>query len=201
MKVVVTSTGPELNSQIDPRVGRCTYFIFVDPETLEFEAVQNPNVQAMGGAGIQSAQLIANKGAEVVLTGSCGPNAFQTLQAAGIKVIVGVTGLVKDAVQRYKTGQLQPTIQPNAPSHFGMGYGRGMGMGMGRGRGMGMGYGYMPYGPQMSPPGSQPPPSSAPQMNPDQEIQMLKQQAEYLSQQLEAITKRIKELGEKGKQG
>ncbi len=194
MKIAVTSTGPDLDSQVDPRVGRCAYFIFVDPDTFEFEAIPNPNVQALGGAGIQSAQFLANKGVEVVLTGSCGPNAFQTLQAAGVKVITGITGVVRNAIERYKKGELRPTFQPNVPPHFGMGGGFGMGYGRGMGRGWRMGYG-MPYGPQVPP--SQPQPPPAPQMNPDQEIQILKQQADYLSQQLEAIRKRIKELEKK----
>lgn len=205
MKIALTSTGPDLSAQVDPRFGRCPYFLFVDPETMKFEAVENPNVGAMGGAGIQSAQLVANKGAEAVLTGSCGPNAFQTLQAAGVKVITGVVGTVRDAIERYKSGQLRPTPAPNVPSHFGMGYGQpmgpGFGPGMGRGMGRGMGGGWgrqMGYPPQ--PPGaasSQPPSMTPPQSTPEQELQALKQQAEFLRQQIDMINKRIVELEKK----
>ncbi|GAI00833.1 unnamed protein product [marine sediment metagenome] len=67
MKIAISSTGQDLTSQIDPRFGRSPYFIFIDPETMQFEAIENPNVNAMGGAGIQTAQLIANKGVEVIL--------------------------------------------------------------------------------------------------------------------------------------
>ena len=87
MKICVTSQGDNLEAKVDPRFGRCPYFIIVDPETKEFEAIANPNIQALSGAGIQSAQLVAGKGVEAILTGNVGPNAFQTLQAAGIKVI------------------------------------------------------------------------------------------------------------------
>lgn len=191
MKIAISASGPDLNSQVDPRFGRCPYFIIADPDTLEFEAVPNSSAGAMSGAGIQTSQMIANKGAEVVLTGSCGPNAFQTLSAAGIQVIVGVVGTVQDAIQRFKSGQLQPTSQPNVPSHFGMGAGmgagfgpgmgpgvgrgmgqgmsmgrgmrRGMGGGMGMGRGMGRGAGMMQPG--MTPPGF-PPPPGMPQQGP-----------------------------------
>ena len=113
MKIAVSSTGPDLDSQVDPRFGRCRYFIIIDRETMEFEAVRNPNVMTMGGAGIQSAQLVANKGAEVILTGNCGPNAFQTLSAAGITVIVGVPGTVREAIERYKRGEFRPATQPS----------------------------------------------------------------------------------------
>jgi predicted Fe-Mo cluster-binding NifX family protein len=195
MKIAITSTGQDLTSQIDPRFGRSPYFIFVDPETMQFEAIENPNVNAMGGAGIQTAQLIANKGVEVVLTGSCGPNAFQTLQAAGVKVIVGVVGTVNEAIEKYKSGGLKPTAGPNVGSHFGMGStgappGTNPGVGMGMGRGMGMGYGISPM-PQY------PPPTGFPQPTKEQELQMLKQQVDSLKQQLDMINNRIKELENK----
>ncbi len=85
MNICITSAGASLDSEMDPRFGRCQYFLFVDPQSLELEAVGNPNIGASGGAGIQSAQLVAQKGAEVVITGQVGPNAYTTLQAAGLK--------------------------------------------------------------------------------------------------------------------
>ncbi|NOR18147.1 dinitrogenase iron-molybdenum cofactor biosynthesis protein [candidate division WOR-3 bacterium] len=195
MKIAITSTGQDLTSQIDPRFGRSPYFIFIDPETMQFEAIENPNVNAMGGAGIQTAQLIANKGVEVILTGSCGPNAFQTLQAAGVKVIVGVVGTINEAIEKYKSGGLKPTAGPNVGSHFGMGStgappGTNPGVGMGMGRGMGMGYGIGPMPQYSQPPGS-------PQPTKEQELQMLRQQVDSLKQQLDMINNRIKELENK----
>jgi len=203
VKVAVSSTGPSLDSQVDPRFGRCQYFIIVDPDTMEFEAIENPNIMAMGGAGIQSAQLVANKGAEVVLTGSCGPNAYQTLSAAGVKIIVGVLGTVREVVERYKRGEYQFTTGPSVASKFGMGSGFGMGggagmgggFGMGRGRGMGRGgRGGLGWAPGSSPQGygQTAPPSG------DQEIQYLKNQAQALREELERINRRIEDL-EKGK--
>ena len=102
MKICVTAQGNNLESLVDPRFGRCQYFIIVDPDTLEFEAVQNPSISAGGGAGIQSGQLMVNKGVKSVLTGNVGPNAFATLQAAGIEIIVGASGRVSEAIEKYK---------------------------------------------------------------------------------------------------
>jgi predicted Fe-Mo cluster-binding NifX family protein len=113
MKICVSSQGDSLDSVVDPRFGRCQYFIIVDSDTLEFEAVTNPNINTAGGAGIQSGQLMAEKQVKAVLTGNVGPNAFQTLQAAGVDVITGVSGAVKDVVEKYKNGELNPTEGPS----------------------------------------------------------------------------------------
>ena len=120
MKICVTSDGDKLDSKVDPRFGRCQYFIIVDTDTLEFDAIQNPSINSMGGAGIQSGQLIAEKKVKTVLTGNVGPNAFQTLQAAGIDVITGISGTVKEITEKYKKGELKPTSGPSVNSKFGI---------------------------------------------------------------------------------
>ena len=74
MKLAISSIGPGLNDRIEPRFGRCPYFILVDTETMKSVAIPNPNMSLGGGAGIQSAQLMAEKGVTTVLTGNCGPN-------------------------------------------------------------------------------------------------------------------------------
>ncbi len=159
MKIAITSTGNNLNALVDPVFGRCAYFIIAEVENNEiksFESIANEARNAIGGAGIQAAQLVANKGAEVVITGNVGPNAFNVLASAGIKVVTGLAGIsVKDAVQRYLQGELKETTTPttsqpfmptggpsNMPGPTGLpGRGAGMGRGMGRGRMGGFGLG------------------------------------------------------------
>ncbi len=119
MKICVTSEGDNLDAGVDPRFGRCKYFLFVDTDTLSFEAIENKNINGTGGVGIQSAQLLSEKEIKVVLTGNVGPNAFQTLKAAGIDVITGVSGTVKEAVEKHKKGELKTTDNPNVDSKFG----------------------------------------------------------------------------------
>ena len=183
MKIAITATGPTLDAEVDPRFGRCQYFIIADPETMEFEALENSSAMAGGGAGISTGQMIASKGVTAVLTGNCGPNAYQVLAAAGLQVITGVSGKVRDAVQSYKSGQFQTSSQPNVADHFGMGGGMGRGMG----RGMGMGAGMMSTA------------SLAPQsLGPEQELEELKAQSEMLTKQLIDIQRRLEELGKKG---
>ena len=123
MKIAITATQPSLDAQIAPRFGRCQYFLIVELDDMTVEAVENPNIAAGGGAGIQSAKLVAEKGAQVVLTGNCGPNAFSALEAAGIKIVVGMSGSARDAIEAYKSGSVSPAGGANVQSHFGTGGG------------------------------------------------------------------------------
>jgi predicted Fe-Mo cluster-binding NifX family protein len=132
MKIAISTTRPDLDADIDPRFGRSQYFIIVDTETMDFVTLENPGASAGGGAGITTAQTIVTKGVDAVLTGNCGPNAYQVLVAGSIKVVTGVSGKVRDAVQNYVSGKLQAAAQPNVAAHSGMGRGMGGGRGMGR---------------------------------------------------------------------
>ncbi len=128
MKIAVTARGKTLDDAVDPRFGRCPYFVIVETETLVIEPIENPGIAQGGGAGVQSAQLMAEHDVKTVLTGNCGPNAYQTLNAADVKVIVGVSGTVRAAVEQFKSGALSSTQGPNVASHFGTGGGgRGSG--------------------------------------------------------------------------
>jgi predicted Fe-Mo cluster-binding NifX family protein len=129
MKICVSAASNSLDSPIDPRFGRCPYLVIVDSENMQFEAVPNMASDATGGAGIQAAQTIASKGAEVLITGNVGPNAFQALSAAGIKIVTGAFGTVREVVEKYKKGELGETGAPTVGGHFGMGRGRGRGRG------------------------------------------------------------------------
>jgi len=120
MKIAVSANGKDLDTAIDPRFGRCSYFIIVDTEDMGFEAFNNTSI-GLGGAGIQSAQFVASKGAQVVITGNCGPNAVRTLSAAGIELIVGQASTVRQSIDNYKNGALKSTTDANVRDHYGMG--------------------------------------------------------------------------------
>ncbi len=139
MRIVVSAQGENLDAPASPVFGRCPTYVFVNTETLEFEAVANPAMNQAGGAGIQAAQFVVNEGAQAVLTGNLGPNAFGVLQAAGVPGYLVGEGTVRQAVEAHQAGQLQPLAGANVAGHAGMGMGRGMGgrRGMGMGQGMG----------------------------------------------------------------
>ena len=147
----MTATAGDLNAQLDPRFGRSQYFVIVDSDTMAFEAVPNEAVNAPGGAGIQAAQAMVNKGVDVVISGNMGPNAFQVLSTAGVKIATGAYGTVKEAVEMYKSGKLSETGTSTVAAHTGMGVGVIPGMGRGRGGGRGMRQPMPPQQPQQKP--------------------------------------------------
>ena len=105
MKIGVSSAGGSQDAEVEPRFGRCPYFVIVDSDTKQIEVISNPGAGAGGGAGPQAAQALKDKGAGVVLTGQVGPNAQQALDAAGIKIVTGVSGKVRSAVDTYLSEQ------------------------------------------------------------------------------------------------
>lgn len=107
MKIVVSAKEPDMASPFEPRFGRAANFVFVDTETGEWEGLANPAMSAGGGAGVQAAQFVANRGAETVVSGDFGPNAFATLNAAGLKMFVAREGSVAELVAQFKAGELR----------------------------------------------------------------------------------------------
>jgi predicted Fe-Mo cluster-binding NifX family protein len=116
-KIAISSEGPSLDDMLDSRFGRAAGFVVLDPDTMEATYLSNVSAQMRGqGAGIQAAEMVAGSGAKLVLTGYVGPKAFQALQAAGIEVGQELQGLtVRQALERYKAGQVNPAQAPNSP--------------------------------------------------------------------------------------
>lgn len=119
MKIAITSQGPELNSPVDLRFGRASYFIVVDTNGGEFRVADNQqNLNAAQGAGIQAGRNVVNLGVEAVLTGHVGPKAFATLQAGGVKVYNGAKGTVGDAIAQFNAGSLLEASDADVEGHW-----------------------------------------------------------------------------------
>src|SRR5690554_2371286 len=108
MRIVVSANGADLEAPASPVFGRCPVYVFVDTDTMAFEALENPAINAPGGAGIQAAQFIVEQKAQAVITGNVGPNAFNVLNAAGVGVYPFGGDTVRQAVEAFKAGELQP---------------------------------------------------------------------------------------------
>jgi predicted Fe-Mo cluster-binding NifX family protein len=121
MKVAVPAKGMDLEALASPVFGRCQAFVIVDSETLSFKAFDNPSLSARGGAGVQAAQFIIEQGAQAVIAGNVGPNAFAVLDAAGVPVYRSDSGSVRQAIEAYATGKLTAEHKATVPDHTGMG--------------------------------------------------------------------------------
>jgi predicted Fe-Mo cluster-binding NifX family protein len=191
MKLAISSYGKDLNAVLDPRFGRCACFLIVDPDDMSFEVFDNESGSLGGGAGIQSAQFLASKGVNVVITGNCGPTALQTLSAAGIELFLGQSGTIREVVDRFKKGSLTSTASATVDSHFGMAGKTPVqepgpdafvpGMGMGRGRGVGGAKRRLDL-------------QTAEQVGSEEELSKLKNQVRDLNKKMKDIIDRIEEI-------
>ncbi len=118
MKVGFPATGETVDAQIDPRFGRCRYFIIIDTDTMEVKAVPNAGGKAGEGAGIQASQILANEGVKAIIGANFGPNAFMTLKYANIKIYKG-EGTISDVIEQFKKGELPEMEDSNVPRKAG----------------------------------------------------------------------------------
>jgi predicted Fe-Mo cluster-binding NifX family protein len=173
MKIVVSANGTDLDAPASPVFGRCPTYVFVDTDSMESESVENPAISAAGGAGIQAAQFVVERGAQAVVTGNMGPNAFNVFQSAGVPIYLFGGGTVRNAVEAFKSGKLQSVADANVQAHAGMGMGRSTG-------------GAFPQTPPTGPVPSQ-----------EEEIASLKDMTSGLREQLAEVMERLDRL-EKG---
>lgn len=138
MNICVTASGEGLDSEVDPRFGRCSYFVIYDPETRNVESISNEAAVTSCGTGIKATEIVANAGVDVLLTGTVGPNAFSIFSELGIDVQIGIKGTVREAIRQYEAGELHSLQSPNNTPGSGMRKGNSMGRGM-KGGGMGRG--------------------------------------------------------------
>lgn len=176
----MTANGKDLDAPASPVFGRAPVYVFVDSETMDFEAAENPAIGATGGAGIQAAQFVVERGAEAVITGNVGPNAFDVLQAAGVSAFLFEGGTVREAVEALREGRLAAAGGATGPQHAGIGSGRGMG------RRAGM----------SASPAAPPPTSLAPSR--EAEIAELRRTAADLRRRLAEVIDRVDRLEKEG---
>lgn len=119
MKIAVSTQGQDLNSALDPRFGRASGFLIYDDQSGEAEYISNTqNLQAMQGAGIQTAQNVAQSGAKAVISGHVGPKAFSALKAGGIAIYLCAQGTVQEALDALKAGTLTQAQDADKPGHW-----------------------------------------------------------------------------------
>jgi predicted Fe-Mo cluster-binding NifX family protein len=119
MKLAITAGEPQLEAKLEPRFGRCAYFLIVDTETQDWKPLQNPAAEAMGGAGPQAAQFLANQDVRAVISGEFGPNAFTALEAAGIRMYRSQVDDISKLFEKFLTDRLEPISGPTGSQRHG----------------------------------------------------------------------------------
>jgi predicted Fe-Mo cluster-binding NifX family protein len=117
LKVAITSTGKDMDSMLDERFGRASYFIIADTDSDEFRAFGNENINSAHGTGVQVAQFVAGLGVQAVITGNVGPNAIRVLKASGIEVFRANSMTVRQALKSFSEGKLEKISDANTGSH------------------------------------------------------------------------------------
>jgi predicted Fe-Mo cluster-binding NifX family protein len=175
LKIVVTANSTDLDAPVSLAFGRCPVYVFVDTDTMHFEAVENPELDILRGAGFEAAEFVVERGAQAVMTGNVGPNAFSVFHSSGVSVYLSGRATVREAVEAYKAGRLQPVEGANVLTHSGT----SGGIGVGRGR-------RTRDAVTLAPPT---PPSSR-----KQEITALKETAKELRERLAQVLERLEQL-------
>ena len=114
MKVLLAADGELMNSTMSECLARARHLILFDIESGEYQVWDNTkNMGAESGTDIQCADLASRLRADYVIAGHCGEKAFQRLQGYSIQVILGVDGTVAEALEKFKTGKLPPSVVPS----------------------------------------------------------------------------------------
>jgi predicted Fe-Mo cluster-binding NifX family protein len=194
MTVAISAVNPSLDASIDPRFGRCQYFLLIEPDTMNFTTELNMSKGAVSGAGISAAQNLANKGVRTIITGRVGPNAFDVLSSAGIEILIGAQGTVRETLEKYMNGQMQSMTESQTRAQN---YGMRRGLGMGRRRGGTRGYRLTQGQKELQAETSSFSSIGSSKMSQKQEIQALETRVEHIQQQLIQLKKQLNKVNEK----
>jgi predicted Fe-Mo cluster-binding NifX family protein len=194
MTVAISATNPSLDASVDPRFGRCQYFLLIEPDTMSFTTERNMSKGAVSGAGISAAQYLVNKGIRTIITGRVGPNAFDVLSSAGIKIMTGAQGTVRETLEKYMNGQMQSMTESQTRAQN---YGMRRGLGMGRRRGSTRGYRLMQGQNDLQAETSSHSSIGSSKMSRKQEIQALETRVDEIQQQLKQLKKQFNQVNEK----
>ena len=119
MRIAISAQGPDLTSPVDPRFGRASHFIVYDTDSASFEVLSNTgNAAAAQGAGIQAAQMVADKSVDLVVSGNMGPKAYEALKVAGVKMVAWSDGTVNEAIEMIQGGKYEVLDSANVGGHW-----------------------------------------------------------------------------------
>lgn len=120
MKIAISSSGDTQKAKVDPRFGRCRFFLLYDESSGAYQAIGNSARSAGGGAGVKAAEAIVQNDAEALLTGNIGPKAFAVLRSSNVRVVTDVAGTVAEAVKMFLDRRYAEAEAPSVNAHHGL---------------------------------------------------------------------------------
>lgn len=119
MKIAISTTGITLDAPVESRFGRAPEFIIYDSDFETFHVENNEqNLNAAQGAGIQSARFLCEQKLDCLITGNCGPQAYEALSMAGIAVYTCKDMTVEQAIKKLQLEELDKAYVANVEAHW-----------------------------------------------------------------------------------
>ena len=119
MKIAISATGRDMESNIDTTFGRAHFFLIVDTETKKEKVIVNKVGDRPSGVGITVANITANEEIDAVITTDIGPLAFETFEQCGIRMYQA-EGKIKDAIRQFEEGKLSEITKATGPKYMGL---------------------------------------------------------------------------------
>jgi len=117
MKICITSTGKDLQSQMDPRFGRAQYFLIYDLDNNAYSVIDNESIEASGGAGTSASQTMSTEGVQAVISGNFGPNASDALNAFEIEMYTSESGVINEIIDNFRNDKLNKVASATVKGH------------------------------------------------------------------------------------
>ncbi len=113
MRIAAAVEGKELSDMIAPHMGAASHILIMDTESVSFEVKENRIDPSLAqGSGLQTCRNLIEFGADLLITGACGPRAFRKLEALGIRVLAGAEGAAGNSIRRVIDNDLSPSQGP-----------------------------------------------------------------------------------------
>jgi len=113
MKIALaTDDDRGLEAVLSHHFGRCPYYVVVDiddKEIREVKALQSPFYGSHGEPG-EVPTFIKGIGAQVIIAGGMGPKAIGFFEQFGIQAVTGVSGMVREVINAYMSGQIEGAL-------------------------------------------------------------------------------------------
>ncbi len=113
MRIAAAVEGKELSDTIAPHIGAASHILIMDTDSVSFQVKENRIDPSLAqGSGLQTCRNVIEFGAELLITGACGPRAYRKLEASGIRVVPGAGEAAGNMIRRVIDNEHSPSQGP-----------------------------------------------------------------------------------------